>query len=164
MATMTIGMLARAGNVGVETIRYYQRRGLIDEPLRDSGAGVRRYGTEAVRRLRFVRSAQTAGFTLEEIGELLSLDATDDRARARAIAHNRIEALDARIGELAAARVWPVASRGRMRRVRCRPVPDPGGIRRRGAELHMTDDRRPVRPAKRLRNMVDALGLEPRTR
>ena len=87
MATMTIAGLAREGGVGVETIRYYQRRGLLPEPPRTGGTslggGIRRYDVEAVRRLRFVRSAQAAGFTLEEIGELLSLDATDDRSRAR---------------------------------------------------------------------------------
>ena len=164
MATMTIGMLARAGNVGVETIRYYQRRGLIDEPLRDSGAGVRRYGAEAVRRLRFVRSAQTAGFTLEEIGELLSLDSTDDRARARAIAHNRIEALDARIGELAAARVWLSRLADECGASDAGPCPILEAFDGRLAVLHITDDRRPVCPAKRLRKVVDALGLEPRTR
>ena len=102
---MTIGKLAEAGGVGVETIRYYQRRGLLPEPPRsDAGGGVRRYGEAAVRRLRFVRSAQAAGFTLEQIGTLLRLDATDDRARARALAAARIAALDARIAELSAAR------------------------------------------------------------
>ena len=57
-----------------------------------------------VRRLRFIRSAQMAGFTLEEIGELLALDASADRARAREIAHIRITALDAKLAELTAAR------------------------------------------------------------
>ena len=89
MGQMTIAALARAGGVGVETVRYYQRRGLLPEPPRPPGSGlsggVRRYGDEAVRQLRFIRAAQVAGFTLEEIRELLALDATDDRARARAI-------------------------------------------------------------------------------
>ena len=61
MATMTIAGLAREGGVGVETIRYYQRRGLLPEPPRTGGTGlgggIRRYDAEAVRRLRFVRSA-----------------------------------------------------------------------------------------------------------
>ncbi len=104
MASMTIAGLAREGRVGVETVRYYQRRGLLDTPDRPSGTGTsgsfRRYGTEDVRRLRFIRSAQAAGFTLEQIGELLALDATDDRARARQLANERIGALDAKIGEL----------------------------------------------------------------
>ncbi|WP_375429042.1 MerR family DNA-binding protein [uncultured Sphingomonas sp.] len=108
MATTTIAGLAREGGVGVETVRYYQRRGLLDTPERPGGSGtdggVRRYGPDYVRRLRFVRSAQVAGFTLEQIGELLALDATDDRARARALANERIVALDARIVELETAR------------------------------------------------------------
>ena len=105
---LTIARLAEAGGVGVETVRYYQRRGLLAEPPRPtgsgSGGGVRRYGAEDVRRLRFIRSAQAAGFTLEQIGELLALDAGEDRARARTLAEERIAALDARIAELEAAR------------------------------------------------------------
>lgn len=104
MASMTIAGLAREGGVGVETVRYYQRRGLLDTPDRPggggAGGGIRRYGADAARRLRFVRSAQAAGFTLEQIGELLALDATDDRARARQLANERIAALDAKIEEL----------------------------------------------------------------
>lgn len=108
MKLTTIAGLAREGGVGVETVRYYQRRGLLDTPERENrhglGGGVRRYGSEDVRRLRFIRSAQSAGFTLEEIAELLKLDATDDRARALELANERISALDARIAELEAAR------------------------------------------------------------
>lgn len=104
ITSLTISGLARQGGVGVETIRYYQRRGLMDAPRR--GGGITRYGADDVRRLRFIRSAQSAGFTLEEIGELLSLDASDDRGRARAIATARIARLDARIAELEAARSW----------------------------------------------------------
>lgn len=110
MTALTIAGLAREGGVGVETIRYYQRRGLLPEPPRTGGSslagGIRRYDDEAVRRLKFVRSAQTAGFTLEEVGELLKLDATDDRPRARALARERIAALDQKIRELEAAKVW----------------------------------------------------------
>lgn len=104
----TIAGLARAGDVGVETVRYYQRRGLLDTPERRGGSaaggGVRRYGAEDVRRLRFIRSAQAAGFTLEQVAELLALDATEDRPRARSMARERIAALDARIAELETAR------------------------------------------------------------
>lgn len=96
-ARWTIAGLARED--GVETIRYYQRRGLLDTPQRPDGPGgagrIRRYGVADVRRLCFIRSGQTAGFTLKQIGELLALDATDDRARARALAQERIAALDA---------------------------------------------------------------------
>ena len=108
MADMTIAGLAKSGGVGVETVRYYQRRGLLTEPPRTGGSGlgggIRRYGSDDVRRLRFIRNAQTAGFTLEEIAELLALDATQDRDRARALATARIAALDSRIAELEAAR------------------------------------------------------------
>ncbi|HKH27779.1 MAG TPA: MerR family transcriptional regulator [Sphingomicrobium sp.] len=99
----TIGALAKAAGVGVETVRYYQRRGLLSEPARPQGE-VRRYGDEDVRRLKFIRSAQAAGFTLAEIGELLELSAADDRVRARELAQARVQALDARIAELQEAR------------------------------------------------------------
>ncbi len=104
----TIAGLALAGGVGVETVRYYQRRGLLDQPARpDSGGssgGVRRYGEGDIHRLRFIRAAQAAGFTLEQVAELLALDASDDHARARGLALDRIAALDAKITELQAAR------------------------------------------------------------
>lgn len=108
MAGMTIAKLAQAGGVGVETIRFYQRRGLMAEPERPGGPGARggfrHYGEDDVRRLRFIRQAQAAGFTLEQIGELLALDSTDDRPRARDMARARIAALDAKIAEMQAAR------------------------------------------------------------
>jgi MerR family mercuric resistance operon transcriptional regulator len=100
--SLTIGKLAAAGGVGVETIRFYQRRGLLEQPTRESG--IRRYGSEDHRRLRFIKQAQGAGFTLEEIKELLDLDASEDRARARELAGERIAALDAKIAELQRAR------------------------------------------------------------
>ncbi len=99
---LTIGKLAAAGGVGVETIRFYQRRGLLEEPARDGG--IRRYGSDHVRRLSFIRQAQAAGFTLAEIKELLDLDASDDRARVRELARTRIKALDGKIRELKEAR------------------------------------------------------------
>jgi MerR family mercuric resistance operon transcriptional regulator len=102
MPDMTIAGLARAGGVGVETIRYYQRRGLLAEPPR--AGGIRRYGPDDVRRLLFIRRAQAAGFTLEAIAELLALDSSQDRARVRALAGERLAALDSKIGELEAAR------------------------------------------------------------
>ncbi|MEW6451532.1 MAG: MerR family transcriptional regulator [Pseudomonadota bacterium] len=101
----TIAGLAREGGVGVETVRYYQRRGLLQTPERgENGRSIRRYGNSDVKRLRFIRSAQAAGFTLEQIAELLALDSTEDRTRAHALANERIAALDAKIAELKAAR------------------------------------------------------------
>src|SRR5690349_24604703 len=99
----TIGGLASAAGVGVETVRYYQRRGLLPEPPRPPSE-VRRYGEADVKRLRFIRSAQAAGFTLNEIRELIDLDASDDRARARELAQARVAAIDEKIAELREAR------------------------------------------------------------
>lgn len=99
---LTISKLAAEGEVGVETVRFYQRRGLLDTP--EKGDGIRRYGPNHVRRLKFIRHAQAAGFTLEQIRELLDLDAGLDRPRARTLANERVKALDARIAELKRAR------------------------------------------------------------
>jgi MerR family mercuric resistance operon transcriptional regulator len=104
VAGLTIAGLAKDGGVGVETIRYYQRRGLLNVPEPSAGGAIRRYGDSDVRKLRFIRAAQSAGFTLEQIGELITLDTTHDRARARALAQSRIESLDAQIAVLAIAR------------------------------------------------------------
>lgn len=94
---MKIGDLARSGGVSVETVRFYQRRGLLSEPPR--GAGARRYSQVDLERLRSIRAAQTAGFTLEEIATLLGLG-HDDRAAARALAEARIAAIDEKIATL----------------------------------------------------------------
>lgn len=102
MENLTIGGLARGAGVGVETVRFYQRKGLVAEPAR--GGGVRRYDLRDVERIRFIKRAQTAGFTLAEIAELISLDAGEDRARARDLARARIAALDEKIAELKKAR------------------------------------------------------------
>lgn len=101
-ASLTIGKLASTANVGVETVRFYQRRGLLELPTRDGG--FRRYCYEDVRRLRFIKQAQAAGFTLEDIRKLLELDAIGDRTQARVMATERIIALDVKIEELKQAR------------------------------------------------------------
>jgi MerR family transcriptional regulator, mercuric resistance operon regulatory protein len=69
----TIGALARQAGVNVETIRYYQRRGLVPEPPKPLG-GIRKYAPDHVQRLRFIKRAQQLGFSLEEVGDLLSLE------------------------------------------------------------------------------------------
>ncbi len=90
MGGMTIGKAAREAGVGVETIRFYERRGLIDQPPKPLDSGYRTYPEETVERVRFIRQAQELGFALREIHELLSLraapdaDAADVRARATA--------------------------------------------------------------------------------
>ena len=101
-ADLTIAGLGAAAGVGVETVRYYQRRGLLAVPA--SAGAVRRYDTGDLRRLRFIRRAQAAGFTLEQIGALLALDRTGDRARVRELATERLAALDSRIAELEQSR------------------------------------------------------------
>ena len=101
-ASLTVGQLAACGSVGVETVRFYQRKGLLDTPARNGG--FRRYGPEDLRRLRFIRQAQAAGFTLDEIKELLDLDAGEDRIRVRELAQARIQALDEKIEHLTLAR------------------------------------------------------------
>jgi len=100
---MRISELARAGGVGVETVRFYQRKGLLSTPG-GAATGGRHYGKDDARRLRYIRHAQTAGFTLAEIAELIDLDRKDDRPRAREMARERIAALDAKIAELETAR------------------------------------------------------------
>lgn len=99
---MRISELAKSAGVGVETVRFYQRKGLLSEPER--GDGMRRYSAEDAGRLRAIRQAQAAGFTLAQIAELIELDSRDDRQRARELARERIAALDAQIGALEAAR------------------------------------------------------------
>lgn len=104
---MTISQLARECGVGVETVRFYQRKGLLFDPKPGSIGGApgrKHYGEDELRRLRFIRKAQRAGFTLEEIAELLALDRSGDRPRARTMARARIAALDERIAELQSAR------------------------------------------------------------
>jgi MerR family mercuric resistance operon transcriptional regulator len=102
MANLTIGSLAAEVGVGVETIRFYQRRGLLAVP--PGAGGIRRYDGRDVDRLRFIKRAQAAGFTLAEISELIALDAGEDRERARQLAKARIVALEERIAELQEAR------------------------------------------------------------
>ncbi len=102
MSTMTIGQYAAAGAVGVETVRFYQRKGLLRVPA--SAGAVRTYDATDVDQLRFIRAAQRAGFRLSEIAELLGLDRVADRARIRTLAEQRINKLDEEIALLAAAR------------------------------------------------------------
>ena len=85
---MTIGKLAEKCGIGVETVRYYERRGLIAEPER-TDSGYRRYTSEAVDRIRFVVSAKELGFTLSEVSELLSISTEgggiDDAADCKSV-------------------------------------------------------------------------------
>jgi len=99
---LTIGQVAEAADVSIETIRYYERRGLIPEPGRTT-AGYRQYGEDAVRRLRFVKRAKELGFTLKEIDELLALrvkhgaacDEVENRVRSKIV---RVERMLSELG------------------------------------------------------------------
>lgn len=101
---LTIGALARKAGVGVETIRYYQRRGLLHEPERPYGS-IRRYGEADLRRLRFIRNARELGFSLDEAGELLRLDDGVECIEAQRIAAEKLARIEQRIAQLARIRV-----------------------------------------------------------
>lgn len=98
-ASYTIGDVAEAAGVGVETVRYYERRGLVPQPGRGVGA-YRRYGKGHVDRIRFVKRGQALGFSLEEIATLLELEDGTDRRSIRRIASARMEETRRRIADL----------------------------------------------------------------
>lgn len=96
---LTIGRLARAAAVGIETIRYYQRRSLLPTP--DSGQNAfRTYPVALVDRIRFIKRAQDLGFTLDEIATLLQLEDGSNRAAIRAVATDRLDQTRSKIADL----------------------------------------------------------------
>jgi MerR family copper efflux transcriptional regulator len=99
MATMTIGRLAKQAGVNIDTIRYYERNGLIPEPVRRA-SGYREYEASDVKRLRFIIRAKELGFTLAEIGELMSLSADRDVRGVKRRAEERLEQVEHKIKEL----------------------------------------------------------------
>lgn len=101
MKTLTRGQLARAGDVGPETIRFYEREGLL-LPDERAGNGYRRYAPQAVQRLRFIRRAKNLGFDLRQIGDLLSLhdDPNASRAEVKSLTNRKLEEIDRRIEDL----------------------------------------------------------------
>ena len=99
MSQMTIGTLARVAGVHVETIRYYQRCGLLAAPPRPL-RGIRRYGSDAVARLRFIKRAQELGFSLAETGRLLALQEGQSCDAARTLAAEKLAAVDDRLSDL----------------------------------------------------------------
>ena len=96
---LTIGRLAKAAGVNVETIRYYQRRGLVEEPSKPLG-GYRRYAASAASRVRFIKRAQQLGFTLQEITELLRLEDGQNCREARSLAEHKLDSIEKRIADL----------------------------------------------------------------
>jgi len=99
MQTFTIARLAQAAGVNVETIRFYQRRGLLAEPAKPLG-GIRRYGETEVARVLFIKAAQRIGFTLDEIALLLQLDDGAQCSEARAIAEHKLADVRKRLQDL----------------------------------------------------------------
>lgn len=100
-ASLTIGAVAKRAGVAIDTIRYYEREGLLPEPLRRA-SGYRSYGEDTLTQLRFIRRAKDLGFTLEEIRELLALSADRQRGvkAVKQRAEQRLAAIEQRIAEL----------------------------------------------------------------
>ncbi len=101
MHKMTIGQVAREAGIGIETIRFYEREGLLERPARRQ-SGYRQFEPEAVSRLRFIKQAQRLGFTLREVRELLALklDPTAKRSQLRERALAKVADIDQRINDL----------------------------------------------------------------
>lgn len=99
MPAMTIGRLAQAAGVNVETIRFYQRVGLLAAPAKPP-RGVRHYASGDLARLRFIKRAQELGFTLTEVRSLLSLAGGRDCGTAQTLAAQKIEAIESRLADL----------------------------------------------------------------
>ena len=96
---LTIGALAIAAGVNVETIRFYQRKRLLPEPHRPYGS-IRRYGRAEVSRVRFIKAAQRIGFTLDEIAQLLHLEDGTQCMQAREIAEHKLADVRQRLWDL----------------------------------------------------------------
>ena len=98
--SLKIGQLAKQTGLGVETIRFYEREGLLPEPPR-SASGYRHYAPQAVSRLQFIRRAKLLGFTLAEIGELLQLqEGHGSRADVKALTTRKLDKVEQRIADL----------------------------------------------------------------
>ncbi|WP_227370138.1 Hg(II)-responsive transcriptional regulator [Halomonas sp. M20] len=99
LENLTIGTFAKAADVNVETIRFYQHKGLLPTPERPPG-GIRRYGNAAVARVKFVKAAQWLGFSLNEIGQLLTLEDGTHCSEAAELATQRLDDVRARLADL----------------------------------------------------------------
>lgn len=98
--SLTIGRVARLAEVGIDTIRFYERRGLLPEPQRTE-SGYRLYPPETITRLHFIRRAKALGFSLDEIVTLLALqDTGGPKAEVKAITHRKLEQVEAKIADL----------------------------------------------------------------
>ena len=96
----TIGVLAKQADVNVETIRFYQRRGLVESPKRPPG-GIRHYTQAHARRIRFVREAQKLGFSLDEVADLLALEDGQHCREAERLGSKKLATVRERMAQLA---------------------------------------------------------------
>jgi MerR family copper efflux transcriptional regulator len=97
---LTIGRLAGRANVSVDTVRFYERRGLLPEPAR-TPAGYRVYAVDTVARLQFIRRAKNLGFSLDEIAILLKLqDSGGRKSEVKELTHHKLEKIKAKIDDL----------------------------------------------------------------
>src|SRR5579885_915090 len=101
MSTLTIGQVARTAGVGIETIRFYEREGLLEEPPRRA-SGYRQYSEEVVKRLQFIKRAQQLGFSLKEIAELLTLRVDEQTSceKVKQRAEAKIAEVERKLAEL----------------------------------------------------------------
>lgn len=150
--TLTIGALARASGVHLETIRCYQRLGLVPQPARPVGS-VRRYDERAVARLHFIRRVQQLGFSLEEVRQLLALEHGGQCEATRRLAEARLAEVDVRLAQLS-----------RMRRELRRLIADCAGAGRapRCPIIDTLSDSRPAAGVRRSAGSVVRRHIKPR--
>ncbi len=146
MKTMTISKAARQAGVGVETIRFYERKGLISQPAKPLDGGFRDYPPLTVERIRFIRQAQELGFSLREAGELLLLraDPNTDAANVRARAAAKLAEVEDKISRLSHMRealntlIQACPGRGTLRQCTILDAlangDDPGGAKKRDGQ------------------------------
>jgi MerR family transcriptional regulator, copper efflux regulator len=99
MQSMSIGQLAKSARVGIDTVRFYEKHGLLPKPQRKV-SGYRQYNADDARRLVFIRRAKELGFTLADIGELLKLRSGRSVDRVRKVAQQKLQMVEAKIVEL----------------------------------------------------------------
>ena len=99
MHSMSIGQLAKSATGGIDTVRFYEKHGLLPKPQRKA-SGYRQYSADDARRLVFIRRAKELGFTLGDIGELLKLKSGRNVERVRKVAQKKLEAVEVKLAEL----------------------------------------------------------------
>lgn len=108
MTSLSIGQMAKQAEVAIDTVRYYERNGLL-EPESRLASGYRRYGSSELKRLRFIRRAKALGFSLKDIRALLALSEEKDVAQVKLAAERKLDDIDHRIAELQRVRAGLMA-------------------------------------------------------